>query len=511
MDEPVPGTPIILDIGSAYAKVGFAGDSKPRFVFPVITGTEKYKAVMADVSTRSIYVGYDAMKMRGVLKVKYPIQRGAIMDWNDYYEILNYIFYSLLRVEDLSQHPVLYVEPPFFQRETKEYIARVLFETHRIKSLMMVPSPLLSIFSVGLTTGLVIESGDGTTWIVPIINGRIYYQAVQRLYLAGMDVNHHLKAILMREGISIQSSALDEILKEIKEKNCYFVLDPQNPPKGLDNFNYPMPDGTTVAIPNHILYEAPEVMFQPSLIGANTMNIPQAVIYCLQMMSNEYWSDMLSHIVLAGGNLSYSGFEERLKQDLKKLLPQLGPIPKPQPPPGEQQSKPKLQAIGGSQKTQDTCPKCGNYVDLSKGQEFCPHCGAPMKVVEISIDLGATDKKPKKRKFEGKCPFCKKEIPDSSSIFCPYCGKSLEALDFPEIDENIIEQAPIAQEFAGFYEEAEGYELIKFYIPENLQFAIFNGASILASLPSFQKLFISQSEFQSDPNLLYRDISEILG
>ena len=92
MDEPVPGTPIILDIGSAYAKVGFAGDPKPRFVFPVITGTEKYKAVMADVSTRSIYVGYDAMKMRGVLKVKYPIQRGAIMDWNDYYEILNYIF-----------------------------------------------------------------------------------------------------------------------------------------------------------------------------------------------------------------------------------------------------------------------------------------------------------------------------------------------------------------------------------------------------------------------------------
>ena len=102
MAIPLPGTPIIVDIGSAYTKIGFAGEPSPRYVFPTITGTEKYKAVMVDVSARSIYIGNDVVKMRGVLKIKRPIERGAIMDWNDYYEILNYIFYSLLRVKNLS-------------------------------------------------------------------------------------------------------------------------------------------------------------------------------------------------------------------------------------------------------------------------------------------------------------------------------------------------------------------------------------------------------------------------
>ncbi|MHA1487872.1 MAG: hypothetical protein ACTSSC_11970, partial [Promethearchaeota archaeon] len=38
MAIPLPGTPIIVDIGSAYTKIGFAGEPSPRFVFPTITG-----------------------------------------------------------------------------------------------------------------------------------------------------------------------------------------------------------------------------------------------------------------------------------------------------------------------------------------------------------------------------------------------------------------------------------------------------------------------------------------
>ena len=148
MALPLPGTPIILDIGSAYAKIGFAGEPGPRFVFPCITGYEKYKSVMVDVGPRNVYVGNDAMKMRGVLKVKYPIQRGAIMDWEAYYEILNYIFYTLLRIDNLSNYPIIYAEHPFVPKETKEFIARVLFETHKVHSLIMLQSPFLSIFSV---------------------------------------------------------------------------------------------------------------------------------------------------------------------------------------------------------------------------------------------------------------------------------------------------------------------------------------------------------------------------
>lgn len=506
MALPLPGTPIIIDIGSAYVKIGFAGEPGPRFVFPCITGTEKYKSVMVDVSARSIYVGNDVSRMRGVLKIKHPVSRGEIMDWDSYYEILNYIFYSLLRIEDLTQYPVFYCESTFMHRETKEYIARLFFETHRVKSLIMMPTPLLSLFSVGLTTGLVIESGDGLTWIAPIINGTIVQHAVQKLPLAGIDVNQNFKGLLMREGVSIASSAADEIIQEIKEKNCYFVLDANKPLKAGDMFSVPMPDGSTINVPTYILYQAPEVLFNPGMLGySNIMNLPQAIIASLRNIDSLYWYDLLSHIVFSGGNLSYSGFQERFEAELDLVIPQLGSIPKPVTPLSAVKSELiKLQAVEISKKKEDTCPNCGAFVDLSDGKNLCSSCGGVLILPEIKI--GEKDEI-KQKTQEGKCPHCGKDVSDLDSLFCPYCGKPIETLEAGNVPKELIEKTP-AQEFSESIKSAS--KILKFFVPNNLQYAIFNGAAILGSLESFRKLFITYDQFQVNKELLYRDISEIL-
>ena len=508
MSLPLPGTPIIIDIGSAYVKIGFSGEPSPRFVFPCITGTEKYKSVMVDVSARSIYVGNDVSRMRGVLKIQHPIQRGEIMDWDSYYEVLNYIFYSLLRIDDLSNYPVFYCEAPFMHGETKEYLARLFLETHRAKSLMMMPTPLLSLFSVGLTTGLVIESGDGLTWVVPIINGQIVQHAVQKLSLGGTDVNQNLKNLFMREGLNITSSSVDEIIKEIKEKNCYFILDPSDPPKTSDMFGVPMPDGSTISINNSVLYQAPEVLFDPGMVGyGNILSVPQAVIACLKGIDKSQWNYLLSHIVFSGGNLSYSGFEERFELELNLLLPQLGEIPKSTTPLSEVTNELiKLQTIETSKKKEDTCQHCGAFVDLSDGRELCPSCGGRLILPQIKLGLSIDSKKEKKRK-QGTCPHCKKDVSDFESLFCPYCGKSLESFDTTSAPE-LSKQTPPPFEFPVMLKKED--KLLKFFVPDNLQFAIFNGAAILGSLPSFQQLFITFEQFQTNKNLLYRDISEIL-
>ncbi|MHA1319879.1 MAG: hypothetical protein ACTSQ1_08680, partial [Promethearchaeota archaeon] len=70
-----------------------------------------------------------------------------------------------------------------------------------------------------------------------------------------------------------------------------------------------------------------------------------------------------------------------------------------------------------------------------------------------------------------------------------------------------VKQSPPAMEFSGFYEASD--EVLRFFVPENLQFAIFNGASILGSLPSFQSLFVSYEEFKTNSAALYKNISEI--
>jgi actin-related protein len=373
---------------------------------------------------------------------------------------------------------------------------------------MMMPTPLLSIFSVGLTSGLVIESGDGLTWVVPVVNGQIVHQAVQQIKLAGVDVNQNLKNLLMREGISIASSAVDEIIREIKEKNCHFILDPQKSPVARDRLSYNMPDGSSIKIPSHILYEAPEVLFNPGMLGyGNVSSIQDSVISCLKIMDKQYWSELLSHIVFSGGNLSYSGFQERFESELDKLLPQLGRIPKPVTPMSAVKSELiKLQAMEIKKKREDTCPQCGAYVDLSTN-EYCPSCNARMVVPEIKIGPEPDKDKKMEEGITVRCPKCKKEITDPSSVFCPYCGRAIEELEKVDIPEKVSKKTA-AKEFSEFFESAN--KLLRFFVPDNLQYAIFNGAAILGSLPSFLQLFITHEQFESDRSLLYRDISEIL-
>jgi actin-related protein/endogenous inhibitor of DNA gyrase (YacG/DUF329 family) len=328
----------------------------------------------------------------------------------------------VLRIDNPSNYPVLYIEDLFLPREIKEYIARIMFETHRVGSLIMVPAPLLALISVGITTGIVVESGDGTTWVVPIMNGKIIYQAVQKLNLAGADVNHSLKALLMKEGISISSSSVEEIIKDMKEKYCYFVLDPKKPPKTSEKYSFPMPDGSNINVPNYIFFEAPEVLFRPSIIGSNAINIPQAIIECLKNVDKTYWAELLSHIVLSGGNLTYSGFEERFKVELNQLITQLGPIPKSNSIKTDETQETKLISLTTKNKMEDTCQQCGNLVDLTDGKQNCPFCGTAMALPTISLDLNKIDKIEQQKK----CPFCEKEIKDKASLFCPYCGKSME-------------------------------------------------------------------------------------
>jgi endogenous inhibitor of DNA gyrase (YacG/DUF329 family) len=166
-----------------------------------------------------------------------------------------------------------------------------------------------------------------------------------------------------------------------------------------------------------------------------------------------------------------------------------------------------MQSLEVSKKQSDTCPNCGVLVNLTEGIEFCPSCGGRLILPTLTINVTKTDDKIQVIEDIIKCPNCNKTIGDKTSTFCPYCGKSVKQLEQLELSKEVAKQTQPAREFSGFYKSAE--EILNFYVPENLQFAIFNGASILGSLPSFQRLFVTFQEFQKNKDLLYKDISEL--
>ncbi|MBN2151382.1 MAG: rod shape-determining protein [Candidatus Lokiarchaeota archaeon] len=396
MSEIPPGTPVIVDIGEAAVKVGIAGDLAPRDKFPTIVGREKYQSVMVDTSerVRSAYVGNDAQSMRGVLKIVYPMSRGQVMDWNAFYEVLNHIFYNVLRL-DMRMYPVVFSEPILNPPNLREHLAKVFFETYQMPAIAILPSAVMALVNAGLSTGMVVEIGEGMAHVVPILEGEVLTYAVNRLPLGGVDVNENLKNFLMQEGISLNFSAQKEILRDIKEKLCYVAEDlnveSQNAYRTNIRRPYTLPDGTVIQIGNS-RFMAPEILFTPGMLGYNTMSITQAIIDSVSKVPPEIKRAMLDNIVLSGGSTKFPGFEKRLERELDQWIPSLGPLPASRTvQKALAQYKPKLVSYdaqvmvpGAPGGGKDTCPECGHDVDTSKDQ-FCPNCGHQVVTQQIKI------------------------------------------------------------------------------------------------------------------------------
>jgi len=66
---------------------------------------------------------------------------------------------------------LLIIDNPNNDKEYKYKMAEAFFEDIKVSSLLFMNSASLSLFSTGLTTGLVVEAGHGTTSVTPIFEG----------------------------------------------------------------------------------------------------------------------------------------------------------------------------------------------------------------------------------------------------------------------------------------------------------------------------------------------------
>jgi centractin len=62
-------------------------------------------------------------------------------------------------------------------------------------------------FATGKSTGIVVDSGDGVTHVVPVYEGYSIENACQRIDLGGRDVTEHLRNLMRKSGINMNTTA----------------------------------------------------------------------------------------------------------------------------------------------------------------------------------------------------------------------------------------------------------------------------------------------------------------
>jgi actin beta/gamma 1 len=327
MAEAVTGKPLVVDNGTGLSKNGYAGEDQPRSVFPTLIGYPKYQSIMSDVDhyVREYYVGEEAMNLRGVLKLIYPIEHGIVNDWDAMEKVWHYTFHNDLRVNP-SEHPVLLTEAPLNPASNREKMAEILFETFNCPAMYVSMQAVLSLYASGRTTGLVVDAGDGVIHIVPIYEGFAISHAIGRIDIAGRDITEYLRRLLRQRGHALTSSAEREIVRDIKERLCYVALDPEKELKLAEKVSgmekqYTLPDGETITIgPERFL--APECFFNPSALGKEEPALDDAIYRAIQDCDIDLRKELYQNIVLSGGSTMFPGLKERLHKELTELVPE---------------------------------------------------------------------------------------------------------------------------------------------------------------------------------------------
>jgi actin-related protein 3 len=330
---------VVIDNGTGYTKMGYAGNDQPNFIVPSLIATnadEKASSQRQPLADLDFYIGDEARVQRANYNVDYPIRHGIIENWDNMEKFWQRCIFEHLKC-DPEEHPFLLTEPPLNTPENREYTAEIMFETFNVPSLYIAVQAVLALCASllnqkdgnkGNVTGTVIDSGDGVTHVIPVVEGYVIGSCIKHIPLAGRDVTNFMLQQLRDRGEPIPPHDALNVAKMIKERYCYVCPDIVKEYNKYDADSKKIKQFVGTNRRNNqeytidVGYErflGPELFFSPEIFSSDfTETLPSVVDKTIQACPIDTRRSLYKYIALSGGSTMYKHFTNRLQRDIRK-------------------------------------------------------------------------------------------------------------------------------------------------------------------------------------------------
>lgn len=311
---------VVLDIGWDTTKCGYAGEVSPRCIIP-----SKVDNV-------------------GILDTTDPDKLYAIL-----VDFVHRLYFKWLLVNPKDRRVVI-VENLLGSSLFKETLVKVLFKHYEVSSVLCAPSHLVSLFSLGVNTGLVLDVGHKEATLVPVYEGVPILAAWQAQPLAGEAIQEAVKADLICRGLVTSSVVGDsparvgdnpellteELVRDIALRCCFMTNinrgrqlrtevterpGERSPTTSLAHLaplvNYPMSGSQFLQVDGITREGSSELLWN---LDNDFISVASMVLDAILACPLDCRRQLADSLVIIGGTSMMPGFKSRLNQELKSLL-----------------------------------------------------------------------------------------------------------------------------------------------------------------------------------------------
>lgn len=288
------------------------------------------------VEDLDFYIGDEAFDATGYA-VKYPVRHGLVEDWDLMERFLEQCIFKYLRAEP-EDHYFLLTEPPLNTPENREYTAEIMFETFNVPGLYIAVQAVLALAASWASrpveertlTGIVVDSGDGVTHVIPVAEGYVIGSCIKHIPIAGRNITSFIQSLL-REREVIPPEQSMETAKAIKERYCYICPDiakefakydaePNKWIRQYEGINSITKQPFSVDV-GYERFLGPEVFFHPEFSNPDfTTPLSEIVDTVIQNCPIDVRRPLYNNIVLSGGSTMFRDIGRRLQRDIKRSV-----------------------------------------------------------------------------------------------------------------------------------------------------------------------------------------------